>query len=252
MTQAIQHYQFNSAQIRVIVKDNEPWWVAKDVCTALELSDVSVSLARLDEDEKGTSSTCTLGGEQMVMTVNESGLYNLVLGSRKPEAKAFKRWVTHEVLPAIRRNGAYAIMEQEKIGLPQLATWNGLPDLLDSVEPVTIKLELDKEDAKHLRLRLVEFVTGVVFTDTLPSYRRTGIVDTAFTHIKRRIHQLVTEAGAKGIAKTELHRHTQGVQADTRNKLIQELQNAGLIAVIEGQGGRIGRLYPPHAVPTNG
>lgn len=94
--------------IRVVVDDdNSPWWVASDVCSALGLSDTSMAIARLDEDEKGTSSVGTLGGDQEMLTVNESGLYSLILTSRKPEAKRFKKWVTSEVLPSIRKTGAY-------------------------------------------------------------------------------------------------------------------------------------------------
>lgn len=96
-----------NANVRVVIKDGEPWFVAKDVCKSLELKDVSMSIARLDDDEKGTSSICTPGGQQNMSVVNEPGLYNLILGSRKPEAKQFKRWITHEVLPSIRKTGRY-------------------------------------------------------------------------------------------------------------------------------------------------
>lgn len=90
-----------------MVKDGEPWFVAVDVCKALEIKNNRDALGRLDDDEKGVVSTDTLGGEQEVGVVNESGLYTLVLGSRKPEAKAFKRWITHDVIPAIRKTGGY-------------------------------------------------------------------------------------------------------------------------------------------------
>ena len=93
--------------VRVVQVDGEPWFVAADVCRALEISNSRDAVARLDDDEKGVGSTDTLGGKQGMQIVNEPGLYTLVLGSRKPEAKAFKRWVTHEVLPSIRKHGAY-------------------------------------------------------------------------------------------------------------------------------------------------
>jgi anti-repressor protein len=94
-------------EVRSVVKDGEPWFVAVDVCKALEIKNNRDALGRLDDDEKGVVSTDTLGGEQEVGVVNESGLYTLVLGSRKPEAKAFKRWITHDVIPAIRKTGGY-------------------------------------------------------------------------------------------------------------------------------------------------
>lgn len=94
--------------IRTLLIDNEPWFVAADVCKALEIGDTNKAVGRLDEDEKGTNSIRTLGGIQEMIIVNEPGLYSLVLGSRKHEAKAFKRWITHEVIPSIRRHGMYA------------------------------------------------------------------------------------------------------------------------------------------------
>ena len=93
--------------------DGEPMFVAKDICAALEIKNSRDALARLDDDEKGVVLTDTPGGEQQMQAVNEAGLYVLVLGSRKPEAKAFKRWVTHEVLPAIRRDGGYMVARDE-------------------------------------------------------------------------------------------------------------------------------------------
>lgn len=98
-------------EVRTVMKDNEPWFVAADVCRALDLTNSRMAVERLDEDEKGVSSIDTLGGTQAVTIINEPGLYALVLGSRKPEAKAFKRWITHEVVPTIRKNGMYATNE---------------------------------------------------------------------------------------------------------------------------------------------
>jgi prophage antirepressor-like protein len=104
-------FQFDSHDVRVLVHDSgEPWWVAKDVCDALGYGNHNQVIQRLDDDEKGIHSLDTLGGTQQVSLVNESGLYNLVLGSKKPEAKAFKRWVTHEVIPAVRTTGNYRSM----------------------------------------------------------------------------------------------------------------------------------------------
>jgi anti-repressor protein len=107
MNQISKVFQFGSNQVRTVLLNNDPWFVAKDVCTVLELNDVSKAVSRLDEDEKGTNIIPTPGGNQNLLTVNEAGLYSLILTSRKPEAKQFKRWVTHEVLPSIRKHGAY-------------------------------------------------------------------------------------------------------------------------------------------------
>ena len=93
--------------------DGEPMFVAKDVCAVLELKNPRSTLALLDEDEKGVHIVDTPGGEQQMTTVTEPGFYKLVMRSRKPEAKAFKRWVTHEVLPALRRDGGYMVARDE-------------------------------------------------------------------------------------------------------------------------------------------
>lgn len=102
-------FNFENKEVRIVLIDNEPWFVAVDICSILEHSNTSMALSRIDEDEKGISIVYTLGGEQSVNIINESGLYSLVLTSRKPEAKRFKKWITSEVLPAIRKTGSYSI-----------------------------------------------------------------------------------------------------------------------------------------------
>lgn len=99
---------FNSeefGEIRTVSINDEPWFVASDICKALELSNATVSVQRLDEDEKSKFNLGLSGGD--TNCVNEYGLYSLVLASRKPEAKKFKRWITHEVIPSIRKHGGY-------------------------------------------------------------------------------------------------------------------------------------------------
>lgn len=101
--QAFKNEQFG--EVRVIEQNGAPWFVAVDVCKALEHSNVTVALDRLDEDEKAKLNLGLPGGD--TNCVNEPGLYSLVLGSRKPEAKSFKRWITHDVIPSIRKTGGY-------------------------------------------------------------------------------------------------------------------------------------------------
>ena len=100
-------FSYNGRQLRTVLIDDDVWFVAKDVCDILELSDVSMATRRLDDDEKGTSKVCTLGGIQDMTVISESGLYTLTLRSNKDEAKNFRRCVTHEILPSIRKHGAY-------------------------------------------------------------------------------------------------------------------------------------------------
>lgn len=98
---------YKNSPVRIVEKDGEPWFVAKDVCDILALGNPRSSIALLDEDERGVHSMDTPSGKQEMGIISEAGLYSLILRSRKPEAKAFKRWVTHEVLPSIRKTGAY-------------------------------------------------------------------------------------------------------------------------------------------------
>lgn len=109
----ISAFNFENAAIRVITIDNEPWFIAKDLCEALNLSNSRMALLALDDDEKGVSSTYTLGGEQELSIVSESGMYTLILRCRDAVKKGsvphrFRKWVTAEVLPQIRKTGQYS------------------------------------------------------------------------------------------------------------------------------------------------
>ena len=103
----LQVFHYVNEPIRVVDRDGEPWFVAKDVCNVLGLTRMQDSVRYLDEDETGECLVGTSSGNQRMTVVSEPGLYSLILKSRKPEAKAFKRWVTHEVLPQIRKTGQY-------------------------------------------------------------------------------------------------------------------------------------------------
>jgi len=106
---------FEGDAVRIDPRDGEPWFVAKDICRCLEIDNPSDALKRLDEDEVTLGSI--EGNHRQINLINEPGMYSLILGSRKKSAKKFKRWVTHEVLPTIRRTGSYGVagfdMEQE-------------------------------------------------------------------------------------------------------------------------------------------
>ena len=117
MKQQLVPFDFEGSQVRVVTDaQGEPWFVAADVLSTISLD--RKALERLDDDEKGVNSIHTPGGTQEMTTVNEPGLYALVLGSRKAEAKRFKRWVTHEVLPAIRKTGSYAVSAMAALPAP--------------------------------------------------------------------------------------------------------------------------------------
>ena len=103
----IQIFNYNSNEVRTVQQNGEPWFVLKDVCAVLGIGNNRMASDRLDADEKGVSQIDTLGGRQEMTVINESGLYNVILRSDKPEAKPFRKWVTSEVLPSIRKHGAY-------------------------------------------------------------------------------------------------------------------------------------------------
>ena len=107
-----QVFNFGDHEVRTLIKEGEPWFVAKDVCDVLDIQNTTQATSRLDEDER---SIFKIGRQGMTNIINESGLYSLILASRKPEAKAFKKWVTSEVLPSIRKQGKYEV----KASIPQ-------------------------------------------------------------------------------------------------------------------------------------
>lgn len=110
---SMQLFQFDnvatgtSLSLNALEKDGQAWFIAKDICEALDIKNSRDALAGLDEDEKGVAFTDTLGGRQQVATVNESGLYALIIRSNKPQAKALRKWVTATVIPSIRKHGGY-------------------------------------------------------------------------------------------------------------------------------------------------
>ena len=108
----LQVFTYNGNEVRTVQKDGEPWWVLKDVCEVLGIGQAIRVAERLEEDEVSqTHLTDALGRRQATYIINESGLYNVILRSDKPEAKPFRKWVTSEVLPSIRRHGAYMTPE---------------------------------------------------------------------------------------------------------------------------------------------
>lgn len=106
---AVLSYQFEQEPVRVVMIAGNPWFVANDLCRVLGIGNSRMALERVDDDEKGVSITDTPGGQQEVNVVSESGMYALIFGSRKLEAKRFRKWVTATVLPSIRKTGKYEL-----------------------------------------------------------------------------------------------------------------------------------------------
>ena len=150
-------------EIRTVTKNNEPWFVAIDVCNALELSNPTVVVGRLDEDER---TKFNLGRQGMTNIVSEYGLYNLILASRKKEAKKFKRWITHEVIPTIRKHGAYMTSEVIEKTLSD-------PDYL-----IRLATNLKEEKAKRAlaEAQIEKDKPKVLFADTVSASNKSCLV----------------------------------------------------------------------------
>lgn len=129
----------DNCEIRMTIIDGDPWVSAGDICTALGISDMRQAIERLDDDERGVFTVPTPGGPQQIRSVSESGMYALILQSRKPEAKSFKRWVTHEVLPQIRKTGSYHAIPKTFAEALQLAA-----DQARTIETQALQIEAAK------------------------------------------------------------------------------------------------------------
>lgn len=153
----LQIFSYEGKEVRTIQKNGEPWWVLKDVCDVLEIGNSRMVADRLDDDEKGVSITDTPGGKQELTVISESGLYNVILLSRKQEAKKFKRWVTHEVLPQIRRHGAYMTTAKLEEIMNDPDAWIKL----------LTALKEERQEKERLQLQAAEDKPKVVFADAV-------------------------------------------------------------------------------------
>ena len=192
-------FNFGSSTIRVTTDDRcEPWFVAKDVCEALGYSNARDAIAKhVDEEDVAKRDTLTKGGIQAVSCINESGLYSLILGSKLENAKLFKRWVTGEVLPSIRKNGGYiAGQEQDD---PELIMAKALQVAQSVIVRKTAELERAKQTIAT-QAPAVEFaarVAGVEKGVVLGNFARTiGIgQNTLFKHLRNM--RVLMEGGSR-------------------------------------------------------
>ena len=165
MNNEIRKFDFKGAALRTLTDEaGEPWFVAKDVCDILEISNPSDALKRLDDDER---SRFNLGRQGETNIVNEAGLYVLVLGSRKPEAHEFKRWVTHEVLPQIRRTGGY---------IPTTDVDDDMTILAKAVMIGQRTMEAQKQRIAEQQTRIVELEPKARFADAVAASDGTCLV----------------------------------------------------------------------------
>lgn len=221
MTDAIQVFDFKGNQTRVVMVDGEPWFVAKDVCNILGYANSRKALTdHVDDDEKGVTKSDTLGGEQDMNIISEPGLYTLIMRSNKPEAKAFRKWVTGTVIPSIRKHGAY--MTPQKLEEVLLN-----PDLL-----IGLAQRLKDEQAKSAALEAraeadrpkVLFADSVAASDTsilignLAKLLRQNGVDIG----QNRLFQWMRKKG-----------YLISVKGDRYNMPTQESMDRGLFEIVE-------------------
>ncbi len=175
-------FNYEGTAVRTIEQNGEVWWVLADVCRVLTIENARNVAARLDDDEKGVRQMDTPGGPQQMTTISESGLYKVAFRSDKPEAKKFTRWVTHEVLPAIRKTGAYTTTEADPHTRPPKAASVGevaqllrvlRPIMKDNYQPPDIIAETALMVCAQFGIQLPEdFVNK-----PLPSPQPAGLID---------------------------------------------------------------------------
>lgn len=161
----LQIFNYQDNEVRTIRKDGEPWFVLRDVCKVLDLSTPSRVAERLDQDEVSqTHITDSLGRQQETTIINESGLYNVILRSDKPEAKPFRKWVTGTVLPSLRRNGTYSLPGAATVYPPKATSVGEVAQLLKVIR-ATMK---DNDQPPEI---IAQAVKGICdqFGITLPS-----------------------------------------------------------------------------------
>jgi anti-repressor protein len=175
---ALKVFDFDGRQVRIVEKDDQPWWVAKDVCDVLEHSNSRKAIELLDDDEKGVSKVYTLGGMQDMTVINESGLYTLITRSNKLEARRFRKWVTSEVLPSIRKHGGYLTDRKIEEVLSDPDTLIHLAQNLKAEREKCRVLE-DKVNEDHPKVLFAESVaaseSSILIGDLAKLIRQNGI-----------------------------------------------------------------------------
>lgn len=218
MTSEIQSYNFNGAALRTLTDENgEPWFVAKDVCDILEISNPSDALKRLDDDER---SRFNLGRQGETNIVNEAGLYVLVLGSRKPEAHEFKRWVTHEVLPQIRKTGGY---------IPTTDVDDDMTILAKAVMIGQRTMEAQKQRIAEQQTRIVELEPKARFADAVAASDGTCLVG----ELAKMLRQNGMDIGQNRLFRLLQADGYLGKSGSNRNVPTQRAMDLGLFRIKE-------------------
>lgn len=218
MNNEIQKFDFKGASLRTLTdKAGEPWFVAKDVCDILGHSNVSMALDRLDDDER---SKFNLGRQGETNIVNEAGLYVLVLGSRKPEAHEFKRWVTHEVLPQIRKTGGY---------IPATDADDDMTILAKAVMIGQRTMEAQKRKIAEQQTRIVELEPKARFADAVAASDGTCLVG----ELAKMLRQNGMDIGQNRLFRLLQADGYLGKSGSNRNVPTQRAMDLGLFRIKE-------------------
>ncbi len=218
MNNEIRKFDFKGASLRTLTDEaGEPWFVAKDVCDILEISNPSDALKRLDDDER---SRFNLGRQGETNIVNEAGLYVLVLGSRKPEAHEFKRWVTHEVLPQIRRTGGY---------IPTDAGDDDMTILAKAVMIGQRTMEEQKRKIAAQQTRIVELEPKARFADAVAASDGTCLVG----ELAKMLRQNGMDIGQNRLFRLLQADGYLGKSGSNRNVPTQRAMDLGLFRIKE-------------------
>jgi len=194
----LQNFNFNNLQVRTVLIENEPWFVAKDVADILEYSDTQAMTRRLDAEDIKSYTDKSSGQGRQVKIINESGLYESIIGSKKKETRPFKRWVTHEVLPTIRKHGAYMTDAKAQ----DVLSGNGLADLLLQAGNQIKQLEAEKEALKSEK--------SVMQVELAEATEKTRYLDLIFESTDDLLTTQIAQDYAKG--------------APTFNKILSDLR----------------------------
>ncbi|MEJ8547157.1 phage antirepressor KilAC domain-containing protein [Brevibacillus borstelensis] len=197
--QALQNvFSFQERPVRVVVKGGEPWFVAKDVCDILEIANSRDAVSRLDDDEKdAVGLTDTIGRQQTMTVISESGLYGLVMNSRKPEAKDFQRWVRKVVIPSIRKHGAYMTPETIEKALTDPDFIIGLATRLKEEQQARITAETK---ALVLEQRVAEYEPKVTYLDQILQSKDTVTITQIakdYGMSGQKLNQILNEEGVQ-------------------------------------------------------
>ena len=223
MNNEIQQFDFRGASLRTLTDEaGEPWFVAKDVCDILELTNPAVALQSLDDDEKTNLSNSYVWSEsgRRPLIISEPGLYRLVMRSRKPEAKEFQRWVTHEVLPQIRKTGGY---------IPTTAADDDMTILAKAVMIGQRTMEAQKQKIAEQQTRIVELEPKARFADAVAASDGTGLVG----ELAKMLRQNGMDIGQNRLFRLLQADGYLGKSGSNRNVPTQRAMDLGLFRIKE-------------------